>query len=306
MRALLYPSRGFVPDALAEQLARSGHELISWGSDEEWAPALAAATAVFHLLHGHEEHARQTVLQLLRRQAVRACDDEGACAGAGCSPCHARQPLLLLLLLLLPGAVLRGRDICRHQHAGDMGGRHASAGRRRRRAAGRGCGACATSGADRQGRAKQVRRRCSAHAAPCCSRPHDRRPAAAAAAAARRPAPCAAATHALEQLLLSSSRAGVLRCYVVCPGLLYGRGGEEPLLPLFRAAWEGGEPLPLLGPGTNLLPTLHVSNLAAYAEAVATQQPGGSAYLLAADEAPVSTAALVAGLGQLLGQPQAR
>jgi adenylate kinase len=86
---------------------------------------------------------------------------------------------------------------------------------------------------------------------------------------------------------------------------LYGQGeGDGELHPLFKAAWEGDEPLPIFGDGTNRLPTLHVRDLAAFAESVVRQQPQGSRYLLAADDALVTQAELVSAVGSLLGNKQ--
>jgi hypothetical protein len=34
--------------------------------DAAWSAALQQAAAVFHVLHGHEQHAKQTLLQLLQ------------------------------------------------------------------------------------------------------------------------------------------------------------------------------------------------------------------------------------------------
>jgi nucleoside-diphosphate-sugar epimerase len=64
----------------------------------------------------------------------------------------------------------------------------------------------------------------------------------------RRPAAAALATFHVEQLVLRSRRAGRLATAVVCPGLLYGAGEDDGQLHgLWRAAWEGAQPLALLG-----------------------------------------------------------
>jgi nucleoside-diphosphate-sugar epimerase len=120
----------------------------------------------------------------------------------------------------------------------------------------------------------------------------------------RRPAAAALATYHLEQLLLRCSRPGRLAAYVVCPGVLYGAGEDDSQLhSVWRAAWEGQQPLQLHGEGRNRLPTLHVQDLAAFAEAVVLQQPAAR-YLLACDDGPVSQAELLAAVGQLLGNKQ--
>lgn len=120
----------------------------------------------------------------------------------------------------------------------------------------------------------------------------------------RRPAAAALATYHVEQLLLRCNRPGRLAAHVVCPGVLYGAGEDDSQMHrLWRAAWEGQQPLQLHGEGRNRLPTLHVQDLAAFAEAVVLQQPAGR-YLLACDEEAVSQAELLGAVGQLLGNKQ--
>jgi adenylate kinase len=46
----------------------------------------------------------------------------------------------------------------------------------------------------------------------------------------------------------------------VCCGILYGNG-ERVLYDHFRKAWTG-IPLPLLGEGYNVIPTIHVKDVA--------------------------------------------
>lgn len=106
--------------------------------------------------------------------------------------------------------------------------------------------------------------------------------------------------------MLRCSRPGRLAAYVVCPGILYGAGEDDSQLhTLWRTAWEVQQPLTVHGAGGNRLPTLHVADLAAFAEAVVLQQPAGK-YLLATDDESVTQAELVAAIGQLLGNRQIR
>jgi nucleoside-diphosphate-sugar epimerase len=112
------------------------------------------------------------------------------------------------------------------------------------------------------------------------------------------------ATYHLEQLLLRCSRPGRLAAYVVCPEVLYGAGEDDSQLhSVWRAAWEGQRLLQLHGQGRNRLPTLHVQDLAAFADAVVLQQLVAR-YLLACDDGAVSQAELLAAVGQLLGNKQ--
>ncbi|KAG2483448.1 hypothetical protein HYH03_017702 [Edaphochlamys debaryana] len=112
--------------------------------------------------------------------------------------------------------------------------------------------------------------------APTFSAPED--------VARRTPAVTARATLATEHIVMRAGRRGRLRTAVVCPGLLYGEGEDDNVLfSAFKAAWElqctspppqdASTPSPeapappkltVYGRGTNVLPTLHVADLASY------------------------------------------
>ena len=51
-----------------------------------------------------------------------------------------------------------------------------------------------------------------------------------------------------------------MKPYIVCTGILYGNG-ERIFYEHFRKAWTGAS-LPLLGEGTNIIPTIHVTDVA--------------------------------------------
>ncbi|GLI62852.1 hypothetical protein VaNZ11_005580 [Volvox africanus] len=142
----------------------------------------------------------------------------------------------------------------------------------------------------------------------------------------RLPAATARAALAVEHLVLRAGRRGKLRTVVVCPGLLYG-GGEDDLAfcSAFKAAWTwqcrstrgfasaiaaataadgsngGTEPaiehgsapprLLVYGRGTNVIPTLHVADLAAYLMALAGVGTGAGVE----GQAPGMTVAAAAG-----------
>jgi nucleoside-diphosphate-sugar epimerase len=67
-------------------------------------------------------------------------------------------------------------------------------------------------------------------------------------------------------------------------GLVYGHGeSARQLAPLWQQAWEG-EPLCIYGSGGNRLPLVHVSELAAFVEAVAVGPAPAKPYLLVAEQ----------------------
>ena len=109
---------------------------------------------------------------------------------------------------------------------------------------------------------------------------------------------------ALEKLVTKSKRTG-LRTHVVAAGLTYGM--EEDLFhDLFRAAWSSA-PLPLasLTDGSNLLPTIHVSDLCSVVLKLLESDPA-LPYLLAVDqgqaqETPQTHKAVIEALSAALG-----
>lgn len=80
-----------------------------------------------------------------------------------------------------------------------------------------------------------------------------------------------------------------VKCYVICSGITYGQG-ESVFYELFKAAWlqEPAE-LPYLGDGENIIPTIHIADLAKFVIKVANAPPEENPYLLAFDDAKVRT-----------------
>ena len=88
--------------------------------------------------------------------------------------------------------------------------------------------------------------------------------------------------------------------YVVCSGLTYGCG-EELFHYLFKSAWLGEDPaLQCFGNGLNVVPTIHVKDLAGVLVNVADQRPRVR-YLLAVDDANSTLEEVVQVLSGFLG-----
>jgi adenylate kinase len=87
----------------------------------------------------------------------------------------------------------------------------------------------------------------------------------------------------LETLALSSVKAQPkLRVYVLCSGMLYG-SGERILHDHFKQAWlQEPRKLPIVGKGDNLVPTIHVIDLARLVNKVVKRRPD-SYYIFAVD-----------------------
>ena len=86
----------------------------------------------------------------------------------------------------------------------------------------------------------------------------------------------------VEDKVLAIKRENV-RVLIVCPGIIYGCG-EDTFYELFKASWLQNPPkMPFLQAGDNLVPTIHLRDLAKFVIKVAESPPEGPNYLLAID-----------------------
>merc|ERR1711871_451560 len=122
----------------------------------------------------------------------------------------------------------------------------------------------------------------------------------------RRPHPQYVEFKATETMALKCNR-DPLKCYIVCPGLLYG-AGEDVFHSLFRNAWELDPPyLPLIGDGNNVVPTIHVKDLVAILSKCALETPETpEPYILAVDRSNHTLKELVTGISSALGRGEVR
>lgn len=80
------------------------------------------------------------------------------------------------------------------------------------------------------------------------------------------------------------------RSYVICPGLVYGMGEEyeESLYHVFMNGWNyiPGQEFPIIGEGTNVIPSIHIKDLAKVTAKVAINKPNPREhpYILAIDK----------------------
>jgi len=91
----------------------------------------------------------------------------------------------------------------------------------------------------------------------------------------------------IEDLVLGLGAKENLSVFVVCAGVLYGNG-ESVLEHHFKSAWlESPQQLPYLHHGENLIPTIHVKDLARIIKFVVDTKPE-SKYVFAVDNTPLS------------------
>jgi len=105
-----------------------------------------------------------------------------------------------------------------------------------------------------------------------------------------------------EKLVVKCGRKtkGKFKTYVAASGLQYG-AGEDVFHALFKSAWHQlPAALPVFGPGTNVLPTIHIHDLAALAINVIEAQPE-TKYLIASDESRSTLLELTTAIAEALG-----
>jgi adenylate kinase len=89
---------------------------------------------------------------------------------------------------------------------------------------------------------------------------------------------------ALEKLAIKFGKTlkKSLSCYVICAGVCYGNG-EHMLHSFFKRAWLGEQALPIYGTAHNVIPLIHVRDLATIVTHVIDAKPR-TRYILAVDQ----------------------
>lgn len=89
----------------------------------------------------------------------------------------------------------------------------------------------------------------------------------------------------LETLALSSTTTQEkLRVHVMCAGIRYGNG-ERIFYDHFQQAWiQNPRALPIIGKGENLIPTIHIIDLAGLVKRVVIDNPKVHPYIFAIDK----------------------
>ncbi|XP_059908885.1 adenylate kinase 7 isoform X2 [Gadus macrocephalus] len=106
----------------------------------------------------------------------------------------------------------------------------------------------------------------------------------------------------LEKLVvkMGKTRRRSFCTYVVASGLQYGMG-EQAFHPLFKMSWVGEEPLiPVFGGGANVLPTIHIHDLASVIQNMIHLMPK-PCYLLAVDNSQYTLEDIVKSIALVLG-----
>ncbi|MBN3323552.1 KAD7 kinase, partial [Atractosteus spatula] len=99
---------------------------------------------------------------------------------------------------------------------------------------------------------------------------------------------------------LGKTKKSRLSTYVVASGLRYGMG-EQIFHFFFKASWLGELPsIPVFGQGTNIIPTIHINDLAGVIQNVIDHKPK-THYLLAVDDSKNSLEDIVKTVSSVLG-----
>ncbi|KAK3563495.1 hypothetical protein QTP86_030362 [Hemibagrus guttatus] len=123
----------------------------------------------------------------------------------------------------------------------------------------------------------------------------------------RKPHPSFKDHLAVEKLVvkLGKSNQSQFSTYVVASGLQYGMG-EQAFHFFFKTAWLGEEQeVPIFGDGSNIIPAVHVSDLAGIVQNVMERKPK-SQYLLAVDESQNTVADIISAIASVLGPGKTR
>lgn len=89
-----------------------------------------------------------------------------------------------------------------------------------------------------------------------------------------------------------------LNTYVVASGLIYGVG-EDIFHDLFKRAWHNEPHLTCLGNGTNIVPTIHIKDLAAIIQNIADSAPTVK-YIIAKDDSMNTLQEIVKNISQMM------
>jgi nucleoside-diphosphate-sugar epimerase len=78
----------------------------------------------------------------------------------------------------------------------------------------------------------------------------------------------------VETLALAAANTNsMLKTYIVCPGFIYGCG-EDFFYEYFRMAWnQTPDKLPVIGDGSNIIPTIHIQDVANLIKRIIEKKP---------------------------------
>ncbi|KAM9466930.1 adenylate kinase 7-like [Clarias gariepinus] len=112
---------------------------------------------------------------------------------------------------------------------------------------------------------------------------------------------------AVEKLVvkLGKSNQSKFSTYVVASGLQYGKG-EQAFHFFFKTSWLGEKAeVPIFGDGSNIIPTIHISDLAGIVQNVINRKPKPQ-YFLAVDESQNTVGEIISAIALALapGKPQ--
>ena len=94
----------------------------------------------------------------------------------------------------------------------------------------------------------------------------------------------------------------MLRVHVLCSGIRYGLG-ERVLNDHFKQAWlQSPKALPVIGSGQNVVPTIHVLDLASLVRRIAIEAPKEHPFIFAIDRSKRPTQKrIVTAISKLMG-----
>ncbi|KAK9728749.1 hypothetical protein QE152_g17073 [Popillia japonica] len=92
-----------------------------------------------------------------------------------------------------------------------------------------------------------------------------------------------------------------LKTYTICSGIVYGEE-EEDFSYYFKKAWNNEEFLPIYDQGKNLIPLIHIKDLARVVHGILELVPSRPQYILAVEQTPCSLKEIVKSLSKAMGR----
>ncbi|KAK4884795.1 hypothetical protein RN001_001066 [Aquatica leii] len=103
-----------------------------------------------------------------------------------------------------------------------------------------------------------------------------------------------------EVMMIGRKNKEKLKTYVICAGIIYGME-EEDLIFFFKLAWYNEKELPIFKQGKNVLPLIHIKDLAKVLFCLMEKTPSKPQLILAVEQTPSNFKQIVKALSKAMG-----
>ncbi|KAF5274111.1 hypothetical protein FQR65_LT04509 [Abscondita terminalis] len=108
-----------------------------------------------------------------------------------------------------------------------------------------------------------------------------------------------------EITMLGRKDKGRLKTYIICSGIVYGME-EEDLTFFFKLAWTNEKELPIFKQGKNVVPLIHVKDLAKVVFAVIDKTPTKPQVIVAVEQTPCNFKEVIKSLSKIMGSSRTK